>query len=467
MTRIAPVLIVVALAHAVLPAQAPSPAAQHADKAAEFVQRGDLKNAEAELRKAVDLSPADPALLTSLGGILGMRGDLRQANLYLSKAVELKPQDPLLLRNLAANEWQLGRFRDAREHLERLLRANPRDKTAIFLLGMVCENQKDYARSIALIESIPDVAEQRPEALVALASSYYHSNRRGDAESALKKLLGRNAKPQVVFMGGRVAMDARDYALGEELLTAVRSTYSDPAAAASEVALAQYRQGRAADSEKTLMETVQTGHANREAYLLLCKVLADRKAYTRALEIAAEAARAFPDSGEVLSTKGAMEMKLEYYSAAAGTLKKAAAIHPSSESRRELAVAEWRAGDRRQAISEFEDAIRQFPRDARTCEVYGTLLLEDASPENRARAAAVLKQAVAVDDSSVEARYQLANLALEDGNPQAALEHLEKAVRAAPDDSRLHFTLSRVYRRLGRNSDADREMDNYRRLKKQ
>ena len=466
MTRIAPILIVVALAHAVLPAQAPSPAAQHADKAAEFVQRGDLKNAEAELRKAVDLSPADPALLTSLGGVLGMRGDLRQANVYLSKAVKLKPQDPLLVRNLAANEWQLGRLREAREHLERLVRANPRDKTAIFLLGMVCENQKDYARSIALIETIPDVTEQRPEALVALASSYYHRNRRGDAESALKRLLGRNANPQIVFTGGRVAMDARDYALAEELLTAVRSTYSDPAAA-SELALAQYRQGRAADSEKTLMETVQTGHANREAYLLLCKVLADRKAYTRALEIAAEAARTFPDSGEVLSTKGAVEMKLEYYSAAAGTLKKAAAMHPSSETRRELAVAEWRAGDRRQAISEFEDAIRQFPRDARTCEVYGTLLLEDALPENRARAAAVLKQAIAVDDSSVEARYQLANLALEDGNPQAALEHLEKAVRAEPDDSRLHFTLSRVYRRLGRNSDADREMDNYRRLKKQ
>ncbi len=110
-----------------------------------------------ELRKAVQLSPNDPALLTSLGGVLGMRGNLKQANLYLAQAVKLKPQDPLLLRNLAANEWQLGRFHEAHIHLESVLRSNGGDKAAIFLLGMVTENEKDYARSIALLESVPEV----------------------------------------------------------------------------------------------------------------------------------------------------------------------------------------------------------------------------------------------------------------------------------------------------------------------
>lgn len=466
MIRIGSILMAVALWQAGLAAQESSLAAQHAEKAAELVQRGDLKGAEAELRKAVSLSPEDPALLTSLGGVLGMQGHLRQANVYLAKAATLKPGDPLMLRNLAANEWQLGRFAEAHGHLERLMQANPQDKGAAFLLGMVCENQKNYARSIALLESIPDVVERQPEALVALASSYYHTKRRDEAAPLLRKLSGLPAKPQVMFMAARVAMDARDYAIAESLLSPIRSTYSDPAAVAAQLALAQYRQGRTAESEKTLRGAFDAGHANRESYLLLCKVLADRGDHIRALHVAAEAAEKFPDSYEALSTKGAMEMKLQYFSAAAGTLKKAAELHPSSQAQRELALAEWRAGNRAQAIARFEEAIRQFPRDAETYQTYGTLLLEDASPDGRIRASALFQHAVEVDAAAVEAHFQLANLALADGRLPEALQHLETAIQSAGGDSRLHFALSRVYRRMGREADADREMAEYRRLKK-
>ncbi len=41
-------------------------------------------------------------------------------------------------------------------------------------------------------------------------------------------------------------------------------------------------------------------------------------------------------------------------------------MHPSAETKRELAVALWRSGDRPGAISQFEDAIRKYPRDAQT-----------------------------------------------------------------------------------------------------
>ena len=247
MTRALLVAATLVAISAVLRAQTTSPAEQHADKAAESIERGDLGTAEAELRKAVELSPNDAALLTSLGGVLGMRGNLKQANLYLAKAVKLKPQDPLLLRNLAANEWQLGRFHEAHIHLESVLRSNGGDKAAIFLLGMVTENEKDYARSIALLESVPEVIDRQPEALVALASSYYHTNRHGDAEVALRKLAGRSAPPQTILLAGRVAMDARDYAIAEDLLASIRSKHSDPAAVFALLALAQYRAGRAAD----------------------------------------------------------------------------------------------------------------------------------------------------------------------------------------------------------------------------
>ena len=256
MTRTASILLALAAAAPLL-GQGASTAQDHAEKAVQFAQRGDLKSAEAELRKAVEMSPNDPALLTSLGGILGMEGDLLQANSYLTRAVQLSPEDAASRRNLAANQWQLGRLKDAHENLDRLLRVNPQDRVAIFLLGMVAEREKNYARSITLLESIPEIAERQPEALVALASSYYHTNRAEDAQSLLKKLPGGPAKPQVMFMGGRVAMEGRDYALAEALFSAIRSTYPDTAAVESQIAFAQYRQGHAAESEETLLAAMQ------------------------------------------------------------------------------------------------------------------------------------------------------------------------------------------------------------------
>jgi tetratricopeptide (TPR) repeat protein len=458
-------LFLVLVAASPLLGQGASRAQDHAEKAVQFVQRGDLKSAESELRKAVEISPNDSALLTSLGGILGMEGDLQQANVYLTRAVQASPEDPTSRRNLAANQWQLGRLKEAHENLDLLLRVNPQDRIAIFLLGMVSEREKNYTRSITLLESVPEIVERKPEALVALASSYYHTNHAEDARSLLQKLRGLPAKPDVMLMGGHVATDARDYALAEALFSTIRSTYPDAAAVESQIAFAQYRQGHTAESEKTLTEAIAARHSNKEAYLLLCKVLADRAAYDRALRVATEAVQAFPDSDEALSTEASIEMKLEYYSQAITSAQKAARLRPCAETQRELALAEWRAGERQQAVAEFEQTIRQFPHDAQTRVEYGTLLLDDGSPETKGHAIELLNQAIEADDVSVEARYRLANVELADGNLQAALQYLESAIKLEPNDSRLHFAISRVYRRLGRNSDADQEIANYQKLK--
>jgi tetratricopeptide (TPR) repeat protein len=370
---------------------------QHAERAAEFAQHGDFKSAETELREALALTPDDPALLTSLGGILGMEGRLQEANSFFARAVKLSPQDPLLRRNLAANEWQLGRLQQAQADLEQILHANPTDKGAIFLLGMVSENERDYARSIALLESIPEIAERQPEVYVALASSYYHTNQPHSAQSALKQLLGRSAKVQVMLTACRVAMDAHDYPI--------------------------------------------------------------------ALEIATAATEHFPRSYEPFLTKTSAEIKLRYLIQAVSSAKKAVALHPSAETKRELAFAEWQAGNRKDAISALEEILRQFPRDAGTYETYGGLLLEDGAPEAKTRAIGLLKKAIALDNSSFEACYQLGKAELSDGQLEAARIDLERAIQLSPADSRPHFAMSRVYRRLGLNSEADRELEQYQKLK--
>ena len=406
-------------------------AQDHAERAVQFVQQGDLRAAESELRQALEAAPNDPALLTSLGGILGMQGKLEQADVYLAKAVKLNPRDAAARRNLAANQWQLGRLQEAQANLDALLRANPRDPIATYLLGMVSEREAKYSRSIELLESMPEIAARQPEALVALASSYYHTGRPREGAAQLKTLLSRSAKPEVFFMAGRVAIAAHDNALAEHLLSA----------------------------------GIATGHAGEPAYLLLCRLLTDRAAYDPALEIAKQAVKAFPASHEALETEASIDMKLNYFTEAAASFKKAVSLHPSAGNQRDLALAEWRAGQKQQSTADFDLALRKYPHDPVLPVVYGTLLLEDGSPASRTRAIELFKRVIAAGDSSAEARYQLANIDLEDGKLESALQHLTAAIKLDPDASRLHFALSRVYRRLGRETDANAELAVYQKLK--
>ena len=52
-------------------------------------------------------------------------------------------------------------------------------------------------------------------------------------------------------------MEARDYQTAEALFTAARSAGWDPAAVEFQIAMAQYRDGHAPQSEKTLLEAIE------------------------------------------------------------------------------------------------------------------------------------------------------------------------------------------------------------------
>jgi Flp pilus assembly protein TadD len=47
-----------------------------------------------------------------------------------------------------------------------------------------------------------------------------------------------------------------------------------------------------------------------------------------------------------------------------------------------------------------------------------------------------------------------------------ALPYLEKAVQVDPENTEIHYQLAMVYRKLGRQSDADREFGTFQRLQK-
>ena len=195
-------------------------AQQHADRGIQLAQSGNLSAAETEFRSAVRLDPNDPQVLGNLGTVLAMEGKLVESNPVLEKAIQLDPKALVLRQYLAANLWQLHKPAEARTQLRIILKAQPQNKQAIFLLGMVSENLKDYAAAVRLLAAVPELVRQHPQSVVALAVSQYHTNNRAEARKTLGTLLEHSDDPRAALMGARTASEAGDYEEALHLLQA-------------------------------------------------------------------------------------------------------------------------------------------------------------------------------------------------------------------------------------------------------
>lgn len=91
----------------------------HLANASRFIRDGDLRNAETELRRAVDLVPDNPAYLARLGQVLGMQNRMQEAGRYYSRALKLAPDSVAIRRNLALTQWSRRLFSEAKARRER------------------------------------------------------------------------------------------------------------------------------------------------------------------------------------------------------------------------------------------------------------------------------------------------------------------------------------------------------------
>ncbi len=77
-------------------------------------QNNNLQEGLALIEKAVNLRPEDGYIVDSLGWAHYKLGNFTQAVRYLEKAVELKPEDPILNDHLGDAFWRVNRDREAR-----------------------------------------------------------------------------------------------------------------------------------------------------------------------------------------------------------------------------------------------------------------------------------------------------------------------------------------------------------------
>jgi tetratricopeptide (TPR) repeat protein len=485
--------------------QVASDAHARAEQGLQMAQKGDLQGAETELRRAVDLAPADAFCLASLGSVLGMEHQLEESSRYLEKALQINPSDAASRRNLASNQYQLGQLKPARENLQHVLKALPGDPMTLLLSGMVSEELKEYAGAIGYLNSVPELVRERSNSIVALARAYYSLAQQPMARQTLQMLQSPPFNPEDLFLGGQVALQANDFEAADRLFASIEGRFQDTGRLNYQRALILYRTSRLDECQNLLQRMIAASQSNGDLYNLqawcfykkgelkkavvamdqavdlepqsvthyldLGKILADHQAYKVALVAAQKALAIAPSSVEAYLLKGLAEYKLGIFADAAESYRKAIRLNAASpEALLGLALTLAASGPKQDTISSFESGLKRFPQDARFCQEYGGYLLDPANagdPQTEARAVVLLKKAITLDSLLAAPHIKLGNLALAKGQAREAVLHLEAAARLDPKNARVFYSLSRVYRRLGRTEDALKALKIHEKLKAQ
>jgi tetratricopeptide (TPR) repeat protein len=303
------------------------------------------------------------------------------------------------------------------------------------------------------------------------------------------------AGTRAVLFGAQIADGAGDYETAEQLLTSISSNYPDQADLEYRTATVQYHARNFARSEETLLHLVETGNRtgqilnllgwcyqkqgqseqatrafedaisvqpNEESnYLDLEKILVADNRLAAALAVAKRTTDALPNSSRAFVLRGSVEMQTSQFNNAVTSYHRALKLGSTGgDAALGLADAEFAAGMTNESHADFETGIQQFPKDARFRLHYALALLKEAEtgdPLVEARGEELLKSAVKLDPSSVEAYCEVGELALRNSHTAEALRYYEAAAKLDPQKAKAHFGLSKVYRRLGRTQDASRE----------
>ena len=100
-------------------------------------RKGNLREAQARLQRAVGLKVDSSAAHATLGSVFAVVGKKKQALKHLSTALKLKPSAPVHFL-LGAVYYEAGEHKRAIEHLRRATQLDPKFGEAFYQLGLLC-----------------------------------------------------------------------------------------------------------------------------------------------------------------------------------------------------------------------------------------------------------------------------------------------------------------------------------------
>ena len=438
-------------------AQAPDPEAVAHQAVADF-SAGKYADARDEFRRALQQAPQNAALWAYLGLTESNLNNLGDAIADLEKARSLVPQDPQILFNLAALYAQTNNPDRALKMYGQGLVLEPDDPSANQNYALLLMNRGQFKQALIPLQKLRAL---RPDQLPVRVSL---------VECEMKAGLRENAQQEL-----RAFLDTPGLTVHDRIKTAGVFMESQVPEAA----------------EIVLKDTVRRYDDSAEAHAGLGKLFLDRNQYEDAVTELGRAAQLAPDTPKYSLALAEALIQWRRFSTALNFLK---AIQPKfgtlPEFRYQMGLALYHLNLYPQAIVEFEALARDHPKmdvawffqgncwantgkldqaeafyrkaislNNHNAAYYTALgqVLRRGDQDRTKEASSAFESALALDPSEVTAQEGLALCYERMQRIAEAQRLLERVVGQHPEIAQAHLSLARIYYRLHKDSDGDRE----------
>lgn len=430
-------------------------------------------------------------------------GRYQEAYDDLRRSVELKPADSDYQANLGYVLWKLGRPDEAIGAERAALKLNAKNTTAHYQLGrflLRVGHQQDLNEAIAELRKTLELDPRQYEARFELIAGYRELGNLAEAAAQLDVLQdSRPTDPRVFYVTALLDTDRKDlnaaarnfneaisrdptmYAAWQDMGIAYIKANRWPEAeiafaelarrqpgavdAAYFYALALFNTNKAAEAETEVRRALRLDAGAVEAHTLLGIILASRgNANGEAADSLFQAIALSPNNFDAQFYLGRVQYAMKDYPNAAKSFRAALKLNPQhGEARFFLGTTLELAGDSNAAMAEYQSLIKDDPNSVMGQLGLGALLVKQGKLEE---AVAALQRAVTLDPKEFEAHWALGRaLALKERYGDA-LESFQAAVSLEPNRSDAHYQLGLAFRRLGRTEEANREFAIVERLNK-
>ena len=422
---------------------------------ANFLWSGDrVGEAEASLRRAVDLEPGNSLANRALATFYLSTGRAPEAEHYLRAAAETdtNPAAPLKLA-LADYYVSVDRPDRATALLEKLAKSGPTRSAAGTRLAVLAYDNKSHAEGHRQIDSVLASHPREVSAIVVKARFLLQDGR---TDEALEKVRGAVAidptsVPAHYLLGSihRLRGDIRRAmgAFNDVLRLNPRVT-----SAQVELARLNLATGRT-DVALTLSESAaQEVPEDGEVQLTLARSLLANGQVRRAEPIVRTLAARFPQSAAAVATLGHLQARKEEGTAARKSFARALDIDPVSmdamAGMAALDIAENRPEAARARVDAF---LERVPRSA-SAFVFGARI--HGATGSWARAESLLKGAIDVDASNLEAFRLLGHLYASQNRLDAARDAFEAIANTRPEEVSAHTMVAMIHEMQGNIAEA-------------
>jgi tetratricopeptide (TPR) repeat protein len=409
---------------------------------AEILRRGeaaqlrkDFPQAAEEYRKALKLKPS-PEIYEKLGLVYFLQNSHAQAIEAFSEALRLDPNRWGSQLFLGIELYRMNRFQEALTHIRTALQLNPRQNDSRYWLGLTYDALGDYQQGIGYLRSALENDPKNLDILYALAEAYL------DLSTILANRL--DAHPE-----DHKRREALEERVGIKKLVASRGV--EP----WEQLVSAWR--RMEDAHKEVFKAPQT---DEDALFVLSRVYGELAQLTadRVRELEPDSYRAHQLLGEAFEGKEDYESALEEYRKALRLSPEAPGLHYS------IGHAYWQMKRFDEAIPEMDKELVLNPNHASANYALGHIYLYKREVP---KAAHYLQVAVEAKPDFVEARKQWGKALSLLHDDQKAAQQLELAAAADPQDDSVHYLLAGVYRKMGLEDKAQRELGIFDELRRQ